>query len=70
LLNMIWDKIIWVDIKKLIDPSLKRKINKIIQLKKDFYDNKIKDEYLVKKQEQDLYISIIETKLHQIQKEQ
>ena len=69
LLNMIWDKIIWVDIKKLIDPGLKRKINEIIKLKKDFYDNKIKDEYIVKKQEEDLYISILLSKLHKVQNE-
>jgi hypothetical protein len=43
-----------------VDTKLRNKINKIIELKNDFYDNKIKDEQIIVDAEKSVYISILD----------
>jgi len=43
-----------------VDTKLRNKIKKIIELKNDFYDNKIKDEQIIVEAEKSVYISILD----------
>ena len=71
LVNKIWDKLIPIDFTTSIDvdTKLRNKINKIIELKNDFYDNKIKDERLIIDAEKSVYISILDWQNDIINKE-
>lgn len=71
LVNKIWDKLIPIDFTTSmdVDTKLRNKINKIIELKNDFYDNKIKDEKLIIDAEKSVYISILDWQNEIINKE-
>ncbi len=71
LVNKIWDKLIPIDFTKSmdVDTKLRNKINKIIELKNDFYDNKIKDEKVIVDAEKSVYISILDWQNEIINKE-
>lgn len=65
IVNMIGTEIIPIDFLSSIniDTSLKNKIKKLISLKEDFYNNKIKDEKVILDEEKQIYIDLLSEKI-------
>lgn len=71
LVNRIWTHLIPIDIARtdILDNKMRRKLKELATLKKDFYDNKTKDEYNIKLQEKEIFSTILQNKIRRLQGE-
>jgi len=71
LVNRIGTNLIPIDItrKDILDKRTRDKVEELAKLKNEYYDNKYKDENIVKNKEKEIYESIIESKISKTKKE-
>jgi hypothetical protein len=71
LVNRIGTNLIPIDItrKDILDKRTRDKVEELAKLKNEYYDNKYKDENIVKNKEKEIYESILESKITKTKKE-